>query len=220
MCLRLLPSKRWREIYTLAIDTCLAALSVGIGDGKDNFVRSRQIGVGHAEHLAPLVAEILEERSIHAEEIGDLVVTTGPGSFMGARVGISFAAGFALPRKLPTRPVTTLSALWLSAPLDAKGAVLIDARRGQVYGQIFGHTQGEPFLLDIDDARRATVTLIEENGILMGSGASLVWPDHYVTGPQFPDVEVLVNAAPGLASGPLRPLYLRAPDATPMKVPS
>ncbi|MEM9233497.1 MAG: tRNA (adenosine(37)-N6)-threonylcarbamoyltransferase complex dimerization subunit type 1 TsaB, partial [Pseudomonadota bacterium] len=135
-------------------------MSVGIGDGEEALVRSRHIGVGHAEHLAPLVAEMLEEKGLTPADIGRVCATVGPGSFMGTRVGLSFASGFALPRSLPTLPVTTLEALWFSAPEDAMGAVLIDARREQVYGQIFTPLGGAPFLLDIEEARRATEDVV------------------------------------------------------------
>ncbi|RFB05315.1 tRNA (adenosine(37)-N6)-threonylcarbamoyltransferase complex dimerization subunit type 1 TsaB [Parvularcula marina] len=203
-------------MHTLAIDTCLAALSVGIGGGGKDIVLTRHIGVGHAEHLAPMIEELLAEAGLTPADIGQVAVTVGPGSFMGVRVGLSFASGFALTRGLPTLPITTLEALWLSAPTGAKGAVLIDARRGQVYGQVFDGSSAQPFLLDIDAARAATAPVIEGGGVLIGSGAEIVWPDQKPVAGPYPDLGLLLAAVPQLSPGPLHPLYLRPPDAAPM----
>lgn len=201
---------------TLAIDTCLEALSVGLGDGERVLASSEIIGVGHAEHLAPKVSALLKEYGAGPSDVTDIIATVGPGSFMGTRVGLSFAMGFALPRALPTRPVTTLDALWLSAPEGASGAVLIDARRDQVYGQTFqAGVTGGPFLLDIDEARARTEEVA--GGVLIGSGVPLVWPDGEVVGPRTPDIEALLGHTAQIIPAPLRPLYLRPPDARPMK---
>ena len=201
---------------TLAIDTCLEALSVGLGDGERVLASSEIIGVGHAEHLAPKVSALLNEYGAGPSDVTDIIATVGPGSFMGTRVGLSFAMGFALPRQLPTRPVTTLDALWLSAPEGASGAVLIDARRDQVYGQTFqAGVTGEAFLLDIEEARARTEEV--SGGVLIGSGVPLVWPEGTVTGPRTPDIEALLGHTAQIVPSPLRPLYLRPPDARPMK---
>ena len=201
---------------TLAIDTCLEALSVGLSDGERVLAASEVIGVGHAEHLAPKVSALLKEYGAGPGDVTDVIATVGPGSFMGTRVGLSFAMGFALPRRLPTRPITTLDALWLSAPEGASGAVLIDARRDQVYGRIFGPGEtGEPFILDIEDARVRTEDVSDR--VLIGSGATLVWPKGTVTGPRTPDIEALLGHTAQIVPAPLRPLYLRPPDARPMK---
>ena len=165
-------------------------------------MESRVIGVGHAEHLAPSVSSLINNFGVEISSIDEIAVTVGPGSFMGARVGLSFAAGLALPRGLVTRPITTLEALWLSAPKDAAGAVLIDARRGQVYGQAFGparEKRSEPFLLGHDEAR---ARLGAQPGTLVGSGAALLYPEAEITGPATPDLALLLAAAqlddPGL----------------------
>lgn len=188
----------------LAIDTCLAACSAALFDGERCWARSERVGVGHAERIAPMVAELLGEAGAVAADLTRLCATVGPGSFMGARVGISLAKGLALPRGLPTVPITTTEAIALGA--DGPAAVLIDARRGEAYAQRFGN---EPVPLAIFPHQDAAD--LAGDGQLLGVGLEAVTgrglPD------TFPDPSLMAAHAVTATPGPLRPLYLRAPDA-------
>lgn len=200
----------------LVIDTCLEALTVAVRAGSRTTARQSVIGTGHAEGIGPAVMGVLDEAGLAPAAIARVGVTVGPGSFMGARVGISFAGGFALPRRVPTVPMTTLAALWRSAPGSARGAAVIDARRGEVYLQPFGpghRAEGEPALVDHDTARRRLAPLLGD--YLCGSGVAKLFPDRESEGPLHPTADALLEVATAGPPGPLAPLYLRAPDAKP-----
>lgn len=47
---------------------------------------SEKIGRGHAERLAPMVAELFEKTGVSTADVDRLAVCTGPGSFTGLRV--------------------------------------------------------------------------------------------------------------------------------------
>ena len=188
----------------LAIDTCLAACAVGLLSGGRVVSRTEVLGTGHAERLAPMVAEVLGEAGATARDVTRLCVTVGPGSFMGTRVGLSLAKGLALPRELPCVPMTTLHAIALSA-LGAP--VLIDARRGQAYAL---PPKGRPALVTYDEARALALT-----GRPVGVGLAAIGLRGEDT---YPDVERMAYAAVTAAPAPLRPFYLRPPDAKPPKV--
>ncbi|MEM6650070.1 MAG: tRNA (adenosine(37)-N6)-threonylcarbamoyltransferase complex dimerization subunit type 1 TsaB [Pseudomonadota bacterium] len=203
----------------LAIDTCLSACSAGLLlPGGETRAISLNIGTGHAEHLAPMVSTLLQDHHLRSEAVTKLAVTVGPGSFMGVRVGLSFGKGFAFARKLPTVGVTSLQALWLSAPPGATGYALIDARRGQIYGQAFGKGADHgPFLLGEDEVREKVGDL--EGQTLIGSGVSLLNKERESDGPLVPDMALMAQFAKDHAPTDLRPLYLRPPDATPASPP-
>lgn len=183
---------------------------------------SLDLGIGHAEQLAPLVAQTLHQAGARPADISHVIATVGPGSFMGVRVGMSFAKGFAFAHQATTLPITTLAALWLTgepAP-GADGYVLIDARRGQVYGQGFGPSASAPFLLDLAAAKARVHSTIAapKTTTFMGSGVPLVVDDQdaiddAAARPTVPDMGKVAAAAPTLTPGALAPLYLRAPDA-------
>ena len=89
---------------------------------------SELIGRGHAEHLAPMVADLLGDTP--PASIDRVAVIMGPGSFTGLRVGLSFALGFALPHSIPVLGFTTLEAAAHASP-HATCAFTQDVRRGE-----------------------------------------------------------------------------------------
>ncbi len=90
----------------------------------------------HAEHLLPMIHDLLDAHALQLRQLDGMVVDIGPGSFTGIRTGISMAQGFALALDLPLYPVVSLAALALDAlAAGAKTPVLVvqDARMGECY---------------------------------------------------------------------------------------
>ncbi len=90
----------------------------------------------HAEHLLPMIDDLLAEAGLSLAELDGIVVDIGPGSFTGIRTGVSMAQGFALALELPLYPVISLAALALGAARNgAAGPILAvqDARMGELY---------------------------------------------------------------------------------------
>ena len=148
----------------LAIDTALAACSAAVLDtGNGGIVASESLLMarGHAEALMPLVERVVKKSGIGFAELERVVVTTGPGSFTGLRVGISAARGLGVATDIPVVGVTTLSAYaapYLAADDQIPVVVAIDARHDHVYLQVFGaggRTLVAPRLAPLADAIRA-----------------------------------------------------------------
>src|SRR5580693_9283048 len=97
----------------LAIDTALGACSAAVLDTADGgIVASESLAMarGHAEALMPLVARVMQTACLAFHDLDRVVVTTGPGSFTGLRVGIAAARGLGVATGLPVIGVSTLSA--------------------------------------------------------------------------------------------------------------
>ena len=170
---------------------------------------SEEIGIGHAERIAPAFVQLLENASVEASSIRRIGVTVGPGSFMGQRVGSAFAKGLVTGGGAETVPLTTLEAL---AYGRGEATVAIDARRGQVYFQKFGEDGGateEPALLDHQEAAGRL-----GQGQLIGSGIAAC-SAREATGPHVPTVDALIELTEKGSPQPLGTLYLRDPDAKP-----
>src|SRR5690606_14023078 len=95
---------------------------------------------GHAERLMPMIAEVMADAGVAFAGIECFAVTVGPGTFTGARVGISAAKAFALAAGRPVIGVTSLDVMaargrhLLGARADGRTLlVAVDARRGGVY---------------------------------------------------------------------------------------
>ncbi len=215
----------------LAIDTALAATSACLltpGDTKPLAAETLFMEAGHAEALLPLIDRIVARLPGGFSDITRVAVTVGPGSFTGIRIGVSAARAFGLACRVPVVGVSTLAAL--AAPAIAVGArppivAAIDARHGNVFVQSFG-TRGEtllaPALLSAGEAARA---LGQGPLRLIGSGGPAVARAAFALGVTadtegfhaLPDIGFVARL--GLLADPetaaARPLYLKAPDATP-----
>ena len=213
----------------LAVDTALSACSVAILAGDRTTVRSVPMPRGHAEALMPMLDEALAEAGLEYGDIDRFVVTTGPGTFTGVRVGVAAVRGFSLTTGRPAVGVTTLEALAATARLRPECAgqpvlVAMDARRDEVYAQAFsadGAPMTEPMVVSID----TLLGLIPGDiRLVFGSAAEAVAAASADKGPVLtvvgtdPAPDPVALARLGADRPPAAmpsPLYLRAPDAKP-----
>ncbi len=210
-------------MIVLGLDTASPACSAALIDGERVLAaRSEPMLKGHQERLATMVAEVMAEAGVGFPQLDRIAVTVGPGSFTGLRVGLAFAKGLALALDIPCAGIGGLAALAFGAPGFVAAA--IDAKRGQVYLQVF--TDGVPLMApDVLHIEIAAARLAElwrgGPAILIGSGAKLlegVIPGATILDSPAPDPVAVarLGAAVRAPVPPPRPLYLRAPDARTM----
>jgi tRNA threonylcarbamoyladenosine biosynthesis protein TsaB len=212
-------------VRVLIVDTALGLCSAGVfavGDGaaRPLGLRSEAMGKGHQERLAGMVRDAVADAGGFGA-VDRIGVTTGPGSFTGLRVGLAFAQGLGAALDRPVIGVSTLDGLAASVGPLAGAAALIDARRGQVYARFWrdGRPQGPAEALSIEAARDRARALGPGTG-LIGSGAALI-ADEVAGAVVFdlagaaPEALARLTAVADPEASRARPLYLRAPDATP-----
>lgn len=201
---------------SLVVDTIGPWCACAVKAGDSVFERAEEIGRGHAERLAPMAAELLEEAGIRPQSLDRIGVNIGPGGFAGTRVGVAFARGLALSTGAKALGVSNLDALALRSDPDGARTVMAihDAKRGDLVWRIFTH--GRP-VTDVShgDARDAADEF-EAFGdvILTGSGAVHLGadPHHFDPAPPLRALLALTERAPADAPAP-SPLYARPPDA-------
>jgi tRNA threonylcarbamoyladenosine biosynthesis protein TsaB len=119
-----------------ALDTSLAA-SFAIADG-DRMLANCTLAVrgrNSDEQLVPWLLDTVKELGLELSDIERWTVGTGPGSFSGIRVGISWVLGVCAATGAAARGVPSSLALACEATKLAVGeqvGVLHDARRKQV----------------------------------------------------------------------------------------
>jgi len=229
----------------LAVDTsqgaCSAAILFADGSCAERF---EPMTKGHAETLPLQVQAVLEESGLQARELDALAVTVGPGSFTGVRVGLSLIKGMGLALDRTALGITSFEPpafRLLNQDASTPVAVLFDARRGEIYAQVFPadyFTNGfkplsQALVLKYESAAEdlAAITKGQPLG-LAGHGAPLVEAGLAERGllvpspgaPDHPDALCAAKVAQrylsaGLAGLPPKPLYLRAPDAVPAAPP-
>lgn len=204
----------------LAVDTCLDACSVAVVDGERTLAAvTEPMSRGHQERLALLVSGTMDRAGLTFDELDRVAATVGPGSFTGLRVGLAFAKGISQALSIPLVGVGSLPAL--AAGRAGLVCAAVDARRGQIYLQIFrdGSSLMAPDALTVETAAARLAELAGDGPtLLIGSGAPLLsalLPTAIVETPPGPDpVEVARLAVAVRDPVPVaRPLYLRTPDA-------
>jgi tRNA threonylcarbamoyladenosine biosynthesis protein TsaB len=205
-------------MIVLGLDTCLNACSVAVLDGPTVLAHHTALMArGHQERLAPMVQAAMAESGVPFERLQRIGATVGPGSFTGLRVGVAFAKGLASALAIPTVGVGTLEALVADQP--GLTAAILDARRDQVYLQVFesGVALMAPDVLPLGTAAARLAELSNGRPVtLIGSGASLLapaFPDAVTRAPDGCDPRQVARLAATRSITPIRPLYLRAPDA-------
>lgn len=141
--------------HVLVIDTSYA-LSVGIAGSEPLYHADSR---SHVEKLIPFIDTVLAREHLQTSDITDVIVATGPGPFTGLRAGIVAARGicFATGARLIGQEVLSPQAWWEMEQIcsDHSGhlehfpqyvAALNDARRKQLYWQLFQISDGTTLL--------------------------------------------------------------------------
>jgi tRNA threonylcarbamoyladenosine biosynthesis protein TsaB len=105
---------------------------------------------GHAELLAPMIADMLRRAGMAASALDRIAVTRGPGGFTGVRVGLATARGLALATGARVYGPTVFEALLLS--LDAPAVADCDAVLAAIDSRL------EPLFVQLFDRGRAALT--------------------------------------------------------------
>lgn len=207
----------------LGVDTALGACSAAVlEDGCVLARRHVAMERGHAEALAPMVAEVMSEAGLAFAALDRLAVTVGPGTFTGQRVGLAFMRALRIALKKPLLGVTSLGAMGAEALAETgalSAAVVHDARRGEVYLELVGDFADPPVLTTFEDAAariKAQPSALALAGTATASMAKVVEsPNLRLTAITAPDAVWVARLGALLVppQAPPRPLYLRAPDA-------
>jgi tRNA threonylcarbamoyladenosine biosynthesis protein TsaB len=109
-------------------------MSLALHDGRS--LLAEQTWHTHNNHslqLGPALEALLAQHSVTAEQISVLAVCTGPGSYSGLRVGVSFAKGIASARHAPLIGISSLDIIAAGQPHYPNSLIaVVQAGRGRV----------------------------------------------------------------------------------------
>ncbi|HPD16297.1 MAG TPA: tRNA (adenosine(37)-N6)-threonylcarbamoyltransferase complex dimerization subunit type 1 TsaB [Planctomycetota bacterium] len=216
-------------MVVLAIETSSRLGSVALWrDGGLVGERALPQSMNHGALLFTEAQQLHAEAGVPASALDLVAVSLGPGSYTGLRIGLTAARTAAFVLQRPLLGVPSLDVLAENAPADAaRVAVLLDAKRGQVYACGYERRGGRlervtPYHVAWPEAlefREGTLVLGDAillyPGELTRPGVALAAPDLWV-----PRAGVLAQmAAQQFAAGERQELhaveiiYLRRPEA-------
>jgi len=98
----------------LAIETSEIKCGVCLYFSDEKYFESNiYLKNSHSEKIFSSIEYVLKSACLDIEEVAEIAVSIGPGSFTGLRIGLSAAKGIAMGSNLPIVPVPTFEAISL-----------------------------------------------------------------------------------------------------------
>ena len=200
----------------LVIETATAACSVALIEAGVVIAAAHEVvNRGHAERLVPMIAELPQ-----GGRASRILVDCGPGSFTGVRVGIAAARGLAFGWDAEIHGFSSLALIAVAAfaadPALDRLAVVLEGGHGEVFLQGFA---ASPFAAPTAFAslKPAAALAALDGRPAFGSGIRhlAALDDTLPLAERLPDAAAAILLPGDFTTLPPRPIYGRAPDATP-----
>ena len=115
-------------MISLFIDTSLEDVSIAlVKDDKELSLIHENIPGKHSIYVTKYIDDILKENNLSPDNVDEIIVVNGPGSFTGIRIGVTIAKMFAYIKKIRIVTITSLKARvlghtgnYLLTTIDAK----------------------------------------------------------------------------------------------------
>ena len=124
----------------LAIDTttdiCSISLAVNnkIIDSNDKIIES-----SHTKYLAKNIDSLIKKNTFSISNLDYILLSIGPGSYSGLRVGSSFVKGLSYAIKKQIIPINTFESMIVNSNLSGNYYVALYSHKNYVFAQrIFG----------------------------------------------------------------------------------
>ena len=180
----------------LAFDTSAAHCAAALLGGDDlHVVNSKPMKKGQAEHLVPLIQEVLAEGGKTLPEIDLIGVGIGPGNFTGIRLSVSFARSLSLSLDRPAIGVDSFAASYLGYSGVAR--VIVPGPQDKVYLKDYPPNGDLPALVESSKVESSGAPIIER-----------VDPTTLVS-----HIAEIASMADAQNTTPPAPLYIKPPDA-------
>ncbi len=160
-------------MITLCMDTSHTWLVVGLIK-DDNVIGKVQekCWKKQSEELFPKLIELMDSLQLVPENIDQIVISKGPGSYTGVRIAMTVAKVFCAMRNLPIYTVSTL--LLYAGKRNCR--VITDARGNRVYTGLFqdGHVVDQEQVIEISDLHMENEEIVGDGHLV---GKEDIWPD-------------------------------------------
>ncbi|MCG8452603.1 MAG: tRNA (adenosine(37)-N6)-threonylcarbamoyltransferase complex dimerization subunit type 1 TsaB [Spirochaetales bacterium] len=153
----------------LALETSGRVITIALQYETQYFETLIDAGFRHAETLMPGVDALLSQANMKAQELDLVVVSAGPGSFTGIRIGMATAKGIARGAQCPVKSVPTLPLLAAQRE-HWPGIVMpiMDARKKRVYAAAF--QKGKRIVDDVDVDLKEFLKQLPANQPILATG--------------------------------------------------
>jgi tRNA threonylcarbamoyl adenosine modification protein YeaZ len=127
----------------IAIESAISGGSISLfADGEESDHMVGAAGVSRAEDLLPNIDVLLKRNGAAVADLAEIVVTAGPGSFTGIRIGIATGLGLARSIGIRCRQISLLSAAAHMVSEDGDFMIAFPVGRETICWQRFERKSG------------------------------------------------------------------------------
>lgn len=125
-------------MISLFIDTSMMNVSISIvKDGKILSIIQENITNEHSKYATSYVKKVIDDAGIDANDLDNILVVNGPGSFTGVRIGVTIAKTYGYLINKNIIPVSSLKSLAISSKRRELVMSVISANRSNYYVGIY-----------------------------------------------------------------------------------
>lgn len=166
----------------LFIDTSCKYLCIGIAiDNKIVYKYQKESIKKQSELTIPTLLEALKECNMTLNDINEVNVTIGPGSFTGIRIGMCIAKVLASLNNITLKAISSLNAY----ASQGKKIVILDAKANRVYYGIYNNNEKviDEGVMEIDSFKEMVKDYQDYDIVL----------DSYLLGRECEEIDVIEN---------------------------
>ncbi len=220
--------------YILTIDSAMSGCSAGVYDisaGEILAQKSLEMTRGQAEHLMPMIVNVLSEAKLTFSDLTKVAVTRGPGAFTGMRIAIATAKTLGISLDIPVIGVSTLDVI-MHDYISSEGAyaedydmyvVLLETKRQDFYTRFYDSGFNAIDQAQASEAQDIMQRIERKNCLIIGDAyarfKSCAQCDFNHVDYMMPTNLSLAILALNTDDVSCAPLYLRPPDVSLPKVP-
>ncbi len=109
-----------------------------VGYSKDDILVDFSIRIAvrdHAKYLVDRIDQVLKRNKLKLEDLDEIIVGIGPGSYTGLRIAVMVGKMLAYTKQVKLKTVSSL--FFMTSGYEGVVAALMDARRGYVFSAIY-----------------------------------------------------------------------------------
>ena len=122
-------------MYTLFISTFSELITIGLlKDGIEIERLEKESTMNHSVFVMPMISDILKNNDLDTNDLNEIIVINGPGSFTGVRIGVTIAKTLAYTLSIPIKVINSLESFAVSYDSKNNKLVSIPDLKGKYIG--------------------------------------------------------------------------------------
>ena len=122
-------------MYSILIDSHSEKINIVLYKNKVKVIERCETFNKQSKIIVPLILEVLDEEGISFDNITEIIVVNGPGSFTGTRLSVTIAKTIAYSMDIAIKSISSISLLAINVNNDNDYSIAIPDQKGFFIGE-------------------------------------------------------------------------------------